>query len=140
MPFAKYKDFDSFYDALLPAEQPIVLRLRELIQNNFPELRERFGYGVPFYHGHARVCLIYPASVPYSGAKEGVWLGLTRGNLLSNQQGLLQFSASRKIVGSVHFLSEEDIREALILEILEEAVLLDEEMRFLKGSKKNRFP
>ena len=129
MAFAKHKDFESFYAALLPEEQAIVLRLRDLILDNFPELREKFGYGVPFYHRHARICLIYPASVPYSGATKGVWLGFTKGNLLSNRQGLLEFSANRKVVGSISFESPEAIKEQPILEILHEAVQLDEDLR-----------
>ncbi|MBK9339163.1 MAG: DUF1801 domain-containing protein [Lewinellaceae bacterium] len=124
----KFKDFDAFYDMLLPAEQPICLRLRELIRENFPHLREKFGYGVPYYHQHSRICFLYPASFPYSGRPQGVALGLVRGHLLSNEQGLLDMG-DRKEVGYVHLLSANDIRDETLLEILHEAVLLDEELR-----------
>jgi hypothetical protein len=124
----KFKDFDTFYDMLLPVEQSICLRMREMIRGNFPHLREKFGYGVPYYHQHSRICFLYPASFSYSGQARGVALGLVRGHLLSNEQGLLDMGA-RKEVGYVHLLSAKDIREEPLLELLHEAVLLDEELR-----------
>jgi hypothetical protein len=49
MKLAKHKDFDSFCDDLLPVEKSICLRLRDLLQAYFPELKEKFAYGVPYY-------------------------------------------------------------------------------------------
>lgn len=126
MTLNKYKDFDSFYAALLPEERSICLRLRHLVLDNFPELREKFGYGVPYYHRHRRVCFFYPASFPYSGHETGVAFGFTRGNLLSNEQGLLDLG-QRKEVAYVVLQREQDIQEDILLEILHEAVLLDED-------------
>ncbi len=124
----KFKDFDTFFETLLPAEKGICEQLRCLILDNFPNLREKFGYGVPYYHQHSRICFIYPASFPYSGRKQGVALGFTRGHLLSNEQGLLEMGA-RKEVGYVHLLTQKDIREDTLLEMLHEAVLVDAELR-----------
>lgn len=127
MKLAKHKDFDSFFEDLLPDEKPICSRLRELLLTHFPELREKFGYGVPYYWLSSRICFMYPASFPYSGIKEGVTFGFARGHLLSNEQGLLDLG-DRKEVAYVRYTSEKEIQEALLLEILHEAVLLDMEM------------
>ena len=127
MKLAKHKDFDSFFEDLLPSEKSICLRLRELLLTHFPELNEKFGYGVPYYWLRSRVCFMYPASFPYSGIKEGVSLGFAHGHLLSNEQGLLDLG-ERKEVAYIRFLSEKEIREDVLLEILHEAVLLDAEM------------
>lgn len=127
MKLAKHKDFDSFQADLLPAEKTICLRLREMLLTHFPELKEKFGYGVPYYWLHSRICFMYPASFPYSGIEEGVTFGFARGHLLSNEQGLLDLG-NRKEVAYVRFLSEKDIREEPLLEILHEAVLLDAEL------------
>ncbi len=127
MKLAKHKDFDSFYEDLLPSEKSICLRLRELLLAHFPELKEKFGYGVPYYWRHSRICFMYPASFPYSGLKEGVAFGFARGHLLSNEQGLLDLG-ERKEVAYIRFSSEKDIQEEPLLEILHEAMLLDEEM------------
>ncbi|MEZ4943005.1 MAG: DUF1801 domain-containing protein [Saprospiraceae bacterium] len=127
MKLNKFRDFDTFYDSLLPAEKGICLQLRQLIQENFPQLREKFGYGVPYYHLHTRVCFMYPASFPYSGRQTGVALGFTKGHLLSNAQGLLDLG-DRKEVAYVSLLQQKDIPEGALLEILHEAVLLDEDL------------
>lgn len=127
MKLAKHKDFDSFYADLLPAEKSVCLRLRDLMMTHFPELQEKFAYGVPYYWRHSRICFMYPASFPYSGMETGVAFGFARGHLLSNEQGLLDLG-ERKEVGYVRLSSEKDIREELLLELLHEAVLLDAEM------------
>lgn len=131
MKLAKFKDFDSFFESLPPSEQAICLRMRELIRSNFPELKEKFSYGAPFYHLHTRVCFLYPASLPYSGIEEGVSFGLNRGHLLSNEHGLLDMG-ERKEVAYIRLLQEKDIQEGLFLEILHEAVLLDVELNAAK--------
>lgn len=128
MKLAKHKDFDSFSEDLLPTEKSICLRLRHLLMTHFPELKEKFGYGVPYYWLYSRICFIYPASFPYSGMDTGVSFGFARGHLLSNEQGLLHLG-DRKEVGYIRLHSEKDIREELLLEILHEAVVLDEEMK-----------
>ena len=127
MKLAKHKDFDSFSEDLLPLEKPICARLRQMLLTHFPEMKEKFGYGVPYYWLHSRVCFLYPASFPYSGIEEGVAFGFARGHLLSNEQGLLDLG-ERKEVAYIRFLSEKEIQEELLLEIFHEAVLLDAEM------------
>ncbi len=127
MKFAKHKDFDTFLEAILPEEQAICARLRTLILENFPELKEKFSYGVPYFHGKTRICFLYPASLPYSGIAEGVLFGFNRGHLLSNEHGLLGMG-NRKEVGYISLLQASDIRAGILLEMLHEAVLLDAEM------------
>ena len=122
--FAKHKNFEDFLDVLTPDERSICMRLRALILENFPELKETWAYGAPFYKGRSRICFIYPSSLPYSGVKEGVNFGFNRGNLLSNEQGLLNLGG-RKEVAYIAVLKEKDVQEALFLEILHEAVILD---------------
>lgn len=125
MKFAKHKDFDSFLEAINPAEQAICLRLRQLILDNFPKLKETWAYGAPFYKGHSRICFFYPASLPYSGIESGVNFGFNRAHLLSNEQSLLDLG-DRKEVAYIHLKSEKDLQEDVFLEILHEAILVDE--------------
>ena len=124
MKFAKHKNFDSFLDALSLEERAICLRIRDLIMQNFPELKETWSYGAPYFSGRTRICFLYPASLPYSGVKTGVNFGFVKGYLLSNVQGLIDMG-DRKEVGYIPVLTEKDVNEALFLEILHEAVLLD---------------
>lgn len=134
MQLHKFRDFETFYHHLLPVEKGICQQLRLLILENFPHLREKFGYGVPYYHQHTRICFMYPASFPYSGQKEGVAFGFTHGHLLSNEQGLLEMG-TRKEVAYFPLLSTKDIDENTLLEILHEAVLLDTDL--YKNKKKS---
>jgi len=122
--FAKHKDFDSFLEAIAPEEGAICLYLRDLILQNYPELRETWAYGAPYYRGKYRVCFLYPASLPYSGIEQGVNFGFNRAYLLSNAQGLLNFGY-RKEVGYVPVKTLNDIQPDVFLEILHEAVMLD---------------
>jgi hypothetical protein len=122
--FAKHKDFDAFFEALTPLEQAICFRIRRLITENFPQLRETWAYGAPFYKGNSRICFLYPASLPYSGINKGVNFGFNKGCLLSNEQGLLQ-CGERKEVAYIPILQENEILEPVFLEILHEAILLD---------------
>ena len=135
MKFAKHKDFDSLLEDILPQEQAICLHLRNLILGNFPELKEKFAYGAPFYFRNSRVCFIYPASLPYSGIDFGVSFGFNRGHLLSNDHGMLDLG-NRKEVAYVSLLQESEIRWDILLEILHEAILLDNEMAAQKHAKK----
>ncbi|MCC6463073.1 MAG: DUF1801 domain-containing protein [Saprospiraceae bacterium] len=134
MQLYRFKDFDTFHEALLPEEQVICSRLRQLILQNFPEVREKFGYGVPYYHRFGRICFLYPASFPYSGHPQGVALGFTRGHLLSNEQGLLDMGA-RKEVGYVLLRQPSELQEEPLLDMLHEAFLIDEDWQRQKIKK-----
>lgn len=134
MRLAKHKDFDSFCEDLLPGEKSICLRLRDLLLTNFPDLKEKFGYGVPYYWRCSRICFIYPASFPYSGIDSGVSFGFTRGHLLSNEQGMLELG-ERKEVAYIRLQSEKDILEESLLEVMHEAILLDAELAELKNKR-----
>lgn len=122
---AKHKDFDALLEAITPEERIICLRLRNLLLDNFPGLRETWAYGAPFYKGKSRICFFYPSSLPYSGIESGVNLGFAKGYLLSNVQGLVKMG-ERKEVGYVHLTHSAEARDADLLEILQEAVILDE--------------
>lgn len=133
----RFKDFDAFFEMLLPAEKAVCLPLRSLILEHFPELTEKFGYGVPYYHRYSRICFMYPASFPYSGHRTGLALGFTRGRLLSNEQGLLDLG-DRKEVAYLLLHSAAELRAEPLLEILHEAVLLDEAVA--REKKKKNYP
>lgn len=112
----------------LPAkEQPIAIRLREIILESIPDVEERLSYGVPYFYRFSRICFIWPASAPNSAHDDGVLLGFCRANLLSNENGLFEMG-HRKEVGIVQYHSLLEIDENVILEALYEAVIVDEEL------------
>lgn len=83
-------------------------------------LTPKIRYKIPFYYGQSWICYLNPIE------KEGVELAFLRGNELSNVQGLLD-SKDRKQVSGIEFQSLADIPQTEVYEIIQEAILLDEQ-------------
>jgi hypothetical protein len=125
----------------LPDDERVISeRLRTLILEAEPRLQEKLSYGVPYFFHHRRVCFIWPVSLipagyaPKEPLKTKVTLGLCYGNLLSNEQGLLE-KGNRKQVYTIGFTSIADINDQAIHEIILEAALVDDQF---KKTKKKR--
>jgi uncharacterized protein YdhG (YjbR/CyaY superfamily) len=125
--------------AELPGEEKLITkRLRSLILGTDPRLQEKLSYGVPYFFHHRRICFLWPASLFPCGSKPNpvdvkVILGLCYGNLLSNEQGLL-IADNRKQVYLINFTSAKEIDDRLITEIIQEAIMVDDEF----GNKKKK--
>jgi len=91
-------------------------------------LEAKIRYRIPFYYRHSWICYLNP--VP----NEGVELAFTRGNELSNAQGLLS-SAGRKQVYGIVLHDPATVSEAALLEVLNEAILLDESVPYASRRK-----
>ena len=133
------QEVEDLITTLPSDEQIIVKRLRSVILDTDPRLQEKLSYGVPYFFHHRRICFIWPTSLVPCGYNqkepviEKVTLGLCYGNLLSNDQGLL-IAEKRKQVYVIRFSSVAEIQEQAIREIIQEAILVDEE--FGKNKKK----
>lgn len=127
------KTFDDFFFSTEPNEQKIIIRLRHIILEASPKIKEKLSYGAPFYFIHQRICFIWPASLALSGIKEGVNLGLCKGHLLSDEQKIL-IRGNRKEVYYLNFKSLTDINEECVRELIQEAILVDE--GFAKKAKR----
>lgn len=102
-------------------QQEIMLHLHELLAS-YPEVSGKIRYKIPFYFRKSWICYLNPT-------KDGVELAFTRANELSNEQGLLDFK-DRKQVAGISFTKVSDIKEDAIHEIFQEALLLDEEVKY----------
>ena len=132
------QDVETLIAELPSDERTIVKRLRALILDVDPRIQEKLSYGVPYFFHHKRICFVWPTScLPcgYDTAKDDtkVTLGLCYGNLLSNEQGLL-LQEGRKQVFVIKYTSPKEIDEKAVREIIQEAVLVDDE--FNKKKKK----
>jgi uncharacterized protein YdhG (YjbR/CyaY superfamily) len=129
---------EDFIAALDSPEKAIVKRLRAIILDVDPRIQEKLSYGVPYFYHHRRICFLWPAShlpCPVDKIKsvpEKVQLGFCYGNLLSNEQGVL-LAEGRKQVYLLKFTSLKEINDHVIREIVQEAVMVDDE--FGKKSK-----
>ena len=92
-------------------------------------LASKIRFKIPFYYGRSWICYLNPIKTG------GVTLAFIRGNELSNSQGILE-SKNRKQVMSIDFESVKDIPSELIMEIIHEAILLDETIPYASKNMK----
>ena len=99
-------------------QQEIMLYFHDLFVNRL-NLSAKLRYKLPFYYGKSWICYLNPTKTG------GVELAFTRGNELSNSQGLLDHKG-RKQVSSIELQQVKDINQEALLEVIHEAILLDE--------------
>jgi|SRR5690606_1409949 len=132
-------DFQSMGELLayLPEDQlEMVEKLREVVLESLPEVKEYLSFNVPFYKRHKSICFIWPGAVAWGNKTwEGVEFGFSYGNLLTDEAAYLD-RGKRKQVFSKRFFSIEEIDEDILRAYLLEAAELDELMRMEKGRKK----
>ncbi len=126
-----FSSLGDFLDYLPESELEIVEELRALVYECIPDCKEKLSYNVPFFSRNKTICFIWPGSVPWGSIKEGVLIGFSRGNMLSDYAGYLE-KGSRKSVYTKTFLSVDEIDHQLIKDYLFEALEIDSHSK--KGS------
>jgi uncharacterized protein YdhG (YjbR/CyaY superfamily) len=122
----------DFIDDLPLEERTLVTLLRQLILDCEPRLQEKLSYGVPYFFKNRRICFLWPSSARYGPKDCKLIFGLCYGNLLSNDQKLLQ-ADSREQVYIIRINSAGDIDEKAFREIVHEAVMIDNEFSKAKN-------
>lgn len=130
------REVQEYIEDLASDERIIVKRLRDLILDTDPRIVEKLSYGVPYFFRNRRLFFLWPASaLPHSTAGKTttpkVTMGFCYGNLLSNDQGLLQ-KGNRKQVFTISVNTLADINEALLRQVVNEALIAD--MAFPKNN------
>ncbi len=95
------------------------------------ELTPKIKFKIPFYYRKSWICYLNPIK------PNGIELAFTRGNELSNAQGLLQTKARKQFSG-ITFHTVKEIPFKAIDEIVQEAILLDEQVPYASKRKKNK--
>jgi len=128
-PFSKKIKIQSIlelYETISASERIIVDVLRQIILENIPEYcREKISYNVPFFYGNRGICIIWPASIPRGGIREGVLLGFWQGYLLKDPDNYLIHGTNKKIFYKI-YTSVDQIDEKAIIKLLRAAVELDQ--------------
>ena len=115
----------DFYERLPSHERTITDVLRQVVKENMPGYcKEKFAFGVPYFYGHKGICIIWPASIPRGGFKEGVLLGFWQGNKLKDPGHYLTHGTNKKVFYKI-FRRVEEINEKAIIQLLKEAVRID---------------
>ncbi len=116
----------QLYELLPGNERIIVDVLRQIIIETLPpECKEKISYGVPFFYRNRGLCIVWPATVPRGGIKEGVLLGFWYGNQLNDYDHYLTHGTNKQIFYKI-YKSPEEIDEPAIVKLLKEAVRVDE--------------
>lgn len=110
--------------------QPLYHKLRTIILSCADSIEEKMRYGIPFFDYYGWFCYLSP----YKKDK-GVYIAFLRGFELSNEQGILE-AGDRKMVKTITYTSIKDINEEVLLEIIHEALWLNEQHFKKKKSKK----
>lgn len=130
------------YISKLPAnEKKIASRIHEVVCGMLPGATEKFTYGVPHYYGSSRICFLWPSSVSGGKINKGAVFGFCRGNLMTNDEGLLK-PLDKTNISMIHYSTVKDINEPVLRSLLAEAIMIDERVSLtghLKtGIKKNK--
>jgi len=121
----KIKSLLQLNDHLTENEQIILDILRQIIIENLPAYcKEKISYNVPYFYGNKGICIVWPASIPRGGIKEGVLLGFWQGYLLKDEDNYLTHGTNKKIFYKI-YKSVEEINEIAIVKLLKEAIDLD---------------
>ena len=103
-------------------QREIMLFLHDLLVSDF-NLRPGISYKIPFYYRKSWICYMSPTK------DGGIEFAFPRGNELSNEQGLL-VDRGRKQVRGIIFKKLSDIPLPSLREVLQEAILLDENIPY----------
>ena len=123
--YEKITSLVQLFERLPDNERIIVDVLRQIISENLPNYcKEKLAFNVPYFYGQRGICIIWPASVPRGGIKEGVLLGFWQGNKLNDQDSYLTRGTNRKVFYKI-YRNAEEIDEASIAKLLKEAIRVD---------------
>lgn len=114
----------AFYERLPDEEKILVDILRQLVKDVLPDITEKLSYGVPYFFGNRRICMIWPASIPKGGVKKGVLFGFSYGNRLKDENGYLDKGRNKQVYYRIYLSADEIDFEALAA-LLREAAIVD---------------
>jgi len=77
-----------------------------------------------FNYGKRRICLIWPASIPWGGIKSGVLFGFLQGYRLEDKDQYLNHGTNKQVYYRI-FHSPDEIDPDAIISLLKEAVEWD---------------
>ena len=121
---------EDYIHACENVQQRAILTILHDLISEVPGIAFKLRYGIPFYYRKSWICYLNPIK------KTGIELAFLRGNELSNEQGILDFKGRKQVAG-VNLYDPKEIPLIAINEILQEALLLDEQVKYAsKRSKK----
>ena len=100
-----------------------VMKYLHSLMMDQPGIRCKLSYKIPFYYRNSWICYIFPQK------KGGIEFAFPRGRELSNEQGILD-TRGRKEVAGIILKTLDDIPEESLIEVIQEAIILDESVPY----------
>jgi uncharacterized protein YdeI (YjbR/CyaY-like superfamily) len=121
----KFQSLTQLWSYLPDHERLITDILRQVIIENLPKnYKEKLAWNVPCYYVNKRIAIIWPASIPGGGVKEGVLLGFSQGYKLKDRHNYLEHGTNKRIYYRI-IKTVEDIDVEAITDLTKEALKLD---------------
>ncbi len=114
-------NIENFLYSKSGQQRAILLYLHQILAEELA-LGAKIRYKIPFYYHHSWICYLNPIKA------DGIELAFLQGKYLSNAQGLIDMK-DRKQVGGISIYKVEDIHRDTLYEIIQEALIIDEEMK-----------
>lgn len=102
----------------------IMLQLQLIIESAIPEIQLKYKWRLPFYYLDDTTMFCF-----LNYRKTYVDLGLTYGERLSNEHGVLIAGENRKMLRSLRYTTLEDIDDTILIATLEELFKLRKSMK-----------
>jgi hypothetical protein len=116
----------QLFDRLPENERIIVDVLRQIVIENLPgHCKEKFAFNVPYFYGKRGICIIWPASIPRGGIKQGVLFGFLQGNKMRDDGHYLTHGTNKKVFYKI-YEDVNEIDEIAIVKLLKEALRIDD--------------
>lgn len=123
-------DVDDYIKAQAAFAQPILQRLRLLIEQADPEIEESIKWRCPCYSQHGLVCAI-------AGFKKHVNFSFFKGQHINDHHQLFPPSDNEKLA-ALTFTSVDDMPEdALLIDYIKQAIALNQQAPKSSNTKKN---
>ena len=116
----------ELFERLPEQERILVDVLRQIVLDNLASYgKEKISYNVPYFYGNRGICIIWPATIPRGGIKDGVLLGFWHGNKLKDEDQYLMQGTNKRVFYKI-YQSVEEIDSMALAKLLREAVKLDQ--------------
>ena len=124
-------EVEDYMYTFVDSQREILLYLHKLLAVEL-NLTDKLRFKIPFYYRKSWICYMNPTK------HNTIELAFIRGNELSNAQGLLE-NKGRKQVWSIELDKRTEIPIKELIEIIQEAILLDEMVPYNSKRKKSNF-
>lgn len=121
-------DVEDFIFGKEGLQQEGLLFFHDLFYNSL-DLQPKIRYKIPFYYKKSWIFYLNPIK------DHSIDLAFIRGNELSNSSGLLE-TKGRKQIKSITFQKIDDLPMEALMEVIQEAILLDETVPYSVRKKK----